>query len=148
MDIKRARIKKDIEDCIENLYEDARVKVDRFWKENMIEERKQDKNNRSRMGVRARYRNGTLTIDWFFNSFAKGLNEQGKAEWKVFSTQIKKPTGKTMYSEGPLKKHCRDWEMERVLEYEKEFAVIRANFAGLSKACSATIIKAGSRQLG
>jgi len=40
MDSKRARIKKDIEDCIEDLYEDARVKVDRFWKENMAEENK------------------------------------------------------------------------------------------------------------
>lgn len=130
-------ILKRIEDGIDALYDEAQIKVDRFWKENLTEEMGKDKRNQSRIGVRTRYRNGTLTIDWFFNSFVPGTDEHGKTTWKVYSTQIRKPAGKTMYSEGPLKKQCRDWEVERVLEYEREFALIRTEYAGLSKARSA-----------
>ncbi|MGE4492685.1 MAG: conjugative transfer protein MobI(A/C) [Syntrophotalea sp.] len=44
-----------------------------------------------------------------------------------------------------LRKHCRDWEVERVLEFEREFAMIRTDFAGLSKARSS--LKTSARQI-
>lgn len=88
---------------------------------------------KGRLNIRVRRRGSVLEIYWTHFRFIK---KEGSGKTNIATTYISKGTG-SRYKDVQLAKYAKKWELEVVLEYEKEFAKIRAEYADIAKALAA-----------
>lgn len=122
---------------IQKLAADAKLLTDAYWHQKVKDMEKWRGKEKSVLGCRRRLQNGYLSIDWFKDNWTirpeSAPTDKGKARWKVYSRYLKRGRG-FRYSDKTLLAHAKEWEKERILSYEDDFAKIREAYAALSKA--------------
>lgn len=88
---------------------------------------------KGRLNVRVRRRGSVLEIYWTHFRFIK---KEGSEKTDIATTYIPKGSG-NRYKDVRLARHAKKWELEVALEYEEEFAKIRAEYADVAKALAA-----------
>lgn len=114
------RILKATNHSLDVLYDLAKKEVDRYWQFRIAENRKRPSKEKSHLGVRARVVDGTIVIEWTVYDFRVIAGKQ-----VPFRKGLRKGKGMS-YSAAMLARHAQPWEIERLLESEKVFALLRA----------------------
>lgn len=104
-----------------SLHQEARVAVDDYWAHHYKGNGDLDVWERSKLGVRVRTsKEGDFYIQWYWNKWIK--DKAGKR--RPLSQYIRKGKG-FAYPESVLRKLAKEWELDLVLDLERDFAVIR-----------------------
>lgn len=112
---------KALSDFKQVLYNKARALADEFWSHHFQGNKTRPFKESSILGVRLRRKGDDgFYIQWFWNKWVK--TREGKVQ--TLSTHIRKGNG-YQYPSWALEKYARDWEVDLVLELERQFAAIR-----------------------
>jgi len=119
-----------IEEDMQGLLEKAKETAQEFWDYHLPNNKTKRGSERSILGVRARIRNGHLSIEWYRNQWYNDTT--GRRKRKPISKYI--PKGKNnRYNRKALLYWARDWERELVDSVEDRLAVIRTQASSLAK---------------
>jgi len=118
-----------VEAQVEQLHAEARVLVDDYWRRLKNEQKQQAASEKTRIGVRIRRREASLSfsIEWFRMAM---IRQNGQR--KPIAHYLKKGSG-YRYPLGRYLKTEPDWAAELVEELETEFADIRKQLDLLGK---------------
>lgn len=116
---------------MEALYIRALTAVDAYYTFKDEMNKQMDWRRKSSLKPRVRKRELSVVAEWY----EKRWYPSGKGgERKPYTTYIDKPRGKAAYSMSKILKYAQDWEREKVIETEKEFAKIRHEATCVMKA--------------
>jgi len=111
--------------ALEILAEKTESLLTQYWDEHIALNKPLPLTEKSVLGCRTRRVSGGLYIQWYWNTWRK-VESDGKKKSKPYSNHISiGRKGGHSYSDATLLKHAKDWEKERVLHYEEQFALIR-----------------------
>lgn len=111
--------------ALEILVEKADGLLTRYWEEQITLNKSLSLTEKSVLGCRMRRVSGGLYVQWYWNTWRK-VESDGKKKSKPYSNHISiGKKGGHRYSDTTLLKHAKDWEKERILRYEEQFALIR-----------------------
>lgn len=115
---------------IGELAEIAQSVVDDFWQFHVSNNHPLKPRDKARLNCWARLRGENLEIYWTRFVFTYPKSGEGKAG--VRSIHISKGRG-NQYARAALQRHAKDWEIDTVMEAEKKFAAIRAEYTEIKK---------------
>lgn len=103
---------------LESLEETAQTLVDEFWERYWEIRKISPKSEWGYLGVRLQRRDSGLSIEWYRAQFRQGQK-------RPYMIHI--PRGKGYaYTSGAFRRaRAKDWELEKAMELEEQFAVIR-----------------------
>ena len=118
-----------IESKVDQLYREARVLVDDYWRRLKSEQKNHERSEQGRIGVRLRRREKCLSfsIEWFRMAW---IRQNGQS--KTIAQYVRKGAG-YHYPLGRLLQGEPEWEAKLVEELENEFADIRKQIDLLGK---------------
>lgn len=122
------RIEAELNERMNGLIAEAKRVCDEFYNFHHAGNQPRQIDDRSRLGVRVRTRNGYVEIAWLHLRWAK-VNGRNK----LFSDQIRKGR-QFSYPMQRLRKRAQDWEVEKVVETEEKLARVREEYTYLVKA--------------
>lgn len=111
---------------LENLEETAQTLVDEFWERYWEIRKTHPKSEWGYLGVRLQRRDNGISIEWYRAQFRQGQK-------RPYMIHI--PRGKGYaYTAGAFKRaRAKDWELEKALELEEKFAIIRRKLKMLTQ---------------
>lgn len=122
-----AEIEAKLDAIVSRQFAQAMELADRYWHDKWDRNKSQEPENRSNLGPLVRMVGRSLSISWTRNEF------NPKHPSKPYRTWIKKGRAAAGYSEGVLRRHAKDWELELCVQTEEEFTKIRRAIAGIGK---------------
>lgn len=111
---------------LESLEETAQTLVDEFWERYWEIRKTHPKSEWGYLGVRLQRRDNGISIEWYRAQFRQGQK-------RPYMIHI--PRGKGYaYTSGAFKRaRAKDWELEKAMELEEQFAAIRRKLRMLAQ---------------